>query len=237
MNVIARLEYELAYYDSTVHRFNHDTPLARDETTNHIIRECSKLAQKEYKTRPKFVGEVIHWELCQKLKSDLSTKWHLHNPECVMGNKTFKLLRDLDIQTDQQILVRRTELLIVNKQKGIVDFAVLAGLRENLKESEKKYLDLAEGNEKIVEHESDSDTLGIVTKGLVQGQLDLEIKGRIETYPNYSIVEINQNTEKSPVELRRLNVTQTPVRNHTLTLVWKTLKRVKNDNNMIDIKF
>ena len=32
MNVIARLEYELAYYDSTVHRFNHyttkDTPLS-----------------------------------------------------------------------------------------------------------------------------------------------------------------------------------------------------------------
>ena len=29
VNVIARLEYELAYYDSAVHRFNHyeDTPL------------------------------------------------------------------------------------------------------------------------------------------------------------------------------------------------------------------
>ena len=25
MNVIARLEYELAYYDSAVHRFNHDS--------------------------------------------------------------------------------------------------------------------------------------------------------------------------------------------------------------------
>ena len=42
--------------------------------------------------------------------------------------------------------------------------------------------------------------------------------------PNYSIVEIGQNTEKSPGDLRRLVVAQTPVRNHQLMLVWKTLK-------------
>ena len=32
----------------------------RDETINHIISECSKLAQKEYKTRHNLVGKVIH---------------------------------------------------------------------------------------------------------------------------------------------------------------------------------
>ena len=37
-------------------------------------------------------------------------------------------------------------------------------------------------------------------------------------------MEISQNTEKSPGDLRRLVVTQTPVKNHQLTLVWKTLK-------------
>ena len=42
--------------------------------------------------------------------------------------------------------------------------------------------------------------------------------------PNYGIVEIGQNTEKSPGDLRRLAVTQTLIRNHWLTLVWKTLK-------------
>ena len=36
--------------------------------------------------------------------------------------------------------------------------------------------------------------------------------------PNYSM-KIGQNTEKSPVNLRRLAVIQTPVRNHQLTLV------------------
>ena len=52
--------------------------------------------------------------------------------------------------------------------------------------------------------------LGTVTKGLAQGQEDLEIKD----CPNYSIVEIGQNTENSPGDLRRLTVTQTPVENH-----------------------
>ena len=36
---------------------------------------------------------------------------------------------------------------------------------------------------------------------------------------NYSIVEIGQNTEKSPGGLKKLAVTQTPVRNLQLTLV------------------
>ena len=36
----------------------------RDETINHIISECCKLAQKEYKARHGWVGKVIHWEMC-----------------------------------------------------------------------------------------------------------------------------------------------------------------------------
>ena len=35
----------------------------RDETINHIISECSKLAQREYKARHDWVGKVIHWEM------------------------------------------------------------------------------------------------------------------------------------------------------------------------------
>ena len=38
-------------------------------------------------------------------------------------------------------------------------------------------------------------------------------------HPNDSIIKSSQNTEKSPGDLRRLVVTQTPVRNHRKTLV------------------
>ena len=38
-------------------------------------------------------------------------------------------------------------------------------------------------------------------------------------HPNDSIIKIGQNTEKSPRDLRRFAVTQTPVKDHQLTLV------------------
>ena len=46
----------------------------RDETINHIISECSKLAQREYKIRDDWVSKVIHWESCKKFKFDHTNK-------------------------------------------------------------------------------------------------------------------------------------------------------------------
>ena len=43
-------------------------------------------------------------------------------------------------------------------------------------------------------------------------------------YPNDSIAENSQNPEMSPGDLRRLAVTQTPMKNNQLTLMSKTLK-------------
>ena len=60
---------------------------------------------------------------------------------------------------------------------------------------------------------------GTVTKGLLKGLEELEVSGRVETNPNDSIIENSQNTEKSPGDSRRLAVTQTPVKNHRLTLM------------------
>ena len=41
-------------------------------------------------------------------------------------------------------------------------------------------------------------------------------------HPNFSLVEIGQNTEKSPGNLRKLAVTQILVKDHQLSLVLKT---------------
>ena len=71
----------------------------RDETINHIISECSKLAQKDNKTRHDWVGKVIHWEMCKKCKFDYTNKWYVHNSAAVMENDTYKLW-DFDIHTD-----------------------------------------------------------------------------------------------------------------------------------------
>ena len=61
--------------------------------------------------------------------------------------------------------------------------------------------------------------LGTVTKILLKGLEDLEVGGRVET-----IQTTGQNTETSPGDLWRLAVTQTPVKNHQLILMWKTLE-------------
>ena len=87
----------------------------RDETINHIISECSKLAQKEYKARHNWVGKVIHKEMCWKFQFDHTNKWYMHNPAPVLENDSHKLLLDFNIM-DHLIPARRPDLIIINKK-------------------------------------------------------------------------------------------------------------------------
>ena len=89
----------------------------KDETINHIISECSKLAQKEYKTRHDWMNKLIHREMCKKFKFDQTNKWHIHNSAPVLENNTHKLLWDFDIHTDHLISTRRPDIIIINKKK------------------------------------------------------------------------------------------------------------------------
>ena len=89
----------------------------------------------------------------------------VNNPASVLENDTHKLLWDFDIQTDLIISARIPDLIITNNNKKwrtckIVDFAVPAGHRIKLKESEKKdkYFDLARELKKTMEYEVDNHT-------------------------------------------------------------------------------
>ena len=84
----------------------------RDETINHIS-ECSKSAHKEYKTRHEWLGKVIRWELCKKLKFDHMKKCRLHKPETIPENEMHKILWDFEIQTGYLISARLTDLVVV----------------------------------------------------------------------------------------------------------------------------
>ena len=86
-------------------------------------------------------------------------------------------------------------------------------------------LALLEQKNKTFEHKDDSDTnctwcslnnLQRIGKGI------RKLKNRIisQDHPDYNLIKIGQNTEKS---LEETAVTQ----NHLVTLTWKTLKRVK----------
>ena len=71
----------------------------RNKIINHIS-ECSKLVQKEYKTRHNWVGKGIHWVMYEKFKFDHTNKWYMHKPVSVLENDTHKLLWDFHIQRD-----------------------------------------------------------------------------------------------------------------------------------------
>ena len=59
---------------------------------------------------------------------------------------------------------------------------------------------------------------------IIKGHEGLESWRTSGDYPNDIIIENGQKTEESPGDLGRLAVTQTPVKNHQLSLMWKTLK-------------
>ena len=74
-----------------------------------------------------------------------------------------------------------------------------------------------------MEHESDIDTNCNWCSWCSHQRIDTGT-GRLGNkmggdYTNNRIIEIGQNTEKSPGNLRRLAVTQTPARNQQLILV------------------
>ena len=154
----------------------------------------------------------------------------MHNPATVLENDTHKVLWDFDIQTDHLISSRRPDFIIISKKKKrtckIVDFAVPADKRIKLKECEKKdnNLDLARElkklwNMKVTIIPIVIGASGTVTKGLFQGTGGLGSWRTSGDHPNYSIIENDQNTEKSPGDLRRLVVTETPVKDHQLKLM------------------
>ena len=91
-----------------------------------------------------------------------------------------------------------------------------------------------------MEHESDSDSN--YNRCTRNGSPRLN-KGTARTgdwwtgryHPNYCIVKICQNTEKSPGDTRRLPVAQTSVKDHQPTLVWKTTTNNNYSNNNVKV--
>ena len=112
----------------------------------------------------------------------------------------------------------------------IVDFTVPADHRVKLKENEKrvKYLDLARELKETIENESDGDTsynwhARYSHQRTGRGTRRLGNKRTSGDYPNYSIIRSGLNSKKSPKDLMELAVTQSLVKDHQLTLMWKTL--------------
>ena len=56
------------------------------ESMGHLVGECSKLAQTEYKHQHDNVASMIHWNIAHSYGLDVSNKWYEHKPEGVIEN-------------------------------------------------------------------------------------------------------------------------------------------------------
>ena len=70
----------------------------------------------------------------------MENKWYEHEPESVLDNENYKILRDFSIQTDHVIEAQRHDLVVADKKRRtckIIDFAVPGDSRIEEKEKEK----------------------------------------------------------------------------------------------------
>ena len=151
---------------------------------NLIISECSKLAEKEYKTRHDKVDKIIRWELGKTFKFEHANKWYRHNLVSFLKNDTPMGFW----HTNGSPNLGQTTRPYNNQQKirkhsKLLTFMCLADHRIKLNENKKKnkYLNLTRNWKKTVEHESDLFiNYGTITKRLLKGLEDLEFGGPVE---------------------------------------------------------
>ena len=74
-----------------------------EETIHHILSNCRKRTEKEYKTKPDWVEKVISWELCKKLKFD-------HTDMCI--STSLNLSESIQKKTN-----KKTRFLLIATQK------------------------------------------------------------------------------------------------------------------------
>ena len=82
---------------------------------NHLLSECPKLAQTEYKRRHDNVAKGVHWDLCKHYGVERGDKWYEHVPEPVVESSDVKILCDFTIQTDKKLLHNKPEIVVVEK--------------------------------------------------------------------------------------------------------------------------
>ena len=90
---------------------------AADKTVAHIVSECSKLAQKEYKqVRHDNVAKMLRWKLCEKWAFSKVEKWNIHKPEKILESEDCKILWDFPIQTDKTLEHNRSDITVIDKK-------------------------------------------------------------------------------------------------------------------------
>ena len=60
-----------------------------DESMDHIVSDCCKLAKKEYKRRYDNLGKIVLWKLARECNFEATDKWYKHESESVLENEDY----------------------------------------------------------------------------------------------------------------------------------------------------
>ena len=90
-----------------------------DETVNHIVSECSKLAQTEYKIGHDKLAIAVHWCLTKKYGFPVSDQWYHHRAEATVENENVKICWDQNLYTDHVIEARPPDIVVVKKKMRV----------------------------------------------------------------------------------------------------------------------
>ena len=75
----------------------------KDETVDHLVSACSKIAQTDYKERHDKVATMLLWNLCKKYSIPTTNNWWEHKVEKVLETDDVKILWDFKLQTDNMV--------------------------------------------------------------------------------------------------------------------------------------
>ena len=123
----------------------------------HVVSECGKLAQTEYKGRHDNVARYTHWQLCGKRGLERANSWYEQKSEGVVESEKFKILWDFAVYCDRKIDVRRPDIVFIDKKEREVvkiDVSIPGDDRVKDKELEKleKYQLLKDENCESLAH-------------------------------------------------------------------------------------
>ncbi|XP_048590562.1 uncharacterized protein LOC125573819 [Nematostella vectensis] len=162
----------------------------KDETVNHLLCECSKMAQSQYKHRHDNVARIVHWAIAKEHGFEVKEKWYEHELLPVIEKPDLKILWDVTIQTDREIQARRPDIVIVNRKEGeciVIDIAVPGDANVGEKEKEKvlKYQDIRREIARLWDIKTCVvpivvGALGTVSKNLTKHLSSIGLKTRIE---------------------------------------------------------
>lgn len=116
--------------------------LTKDETTQHIVSGCEKLAGTYYTKRHNNIVQYVHWTLAKKHGFEVSNMWwkeNLTQPQ-VRENDTAKIMWEIPVQTDVTIVHNRPDIIYTNKLENkiySIDVTVPSDYNIGAKEIEK----------------------------------------------------------------------------------------------------